>query len=54
MVRVMLRVKTRKPVKALSGYEQCILAKTIVPPPRPLSCRRYKPSPNELKGRMAM
>ena len=37
-------------LQALSGYTQCVLAKTIVPPPRPLSCRRYKLTKNELKG----
>ena len=30
---------------------KCILAKTIVPPPRPLLCQHHKPTKNELKGR---
>ena len=33
-----------KACEGLVGYAQCILAKIIVPPPRPLSCRRCKPT----------
>ena len=30
--------------KALSDYTQGMLVNNIVPPPRPLLCRRYKPT----------
>ena len=37
-------------MKALYSYTQCILAKNTVPPPRPLLCRRYKPTKMRLRG----
>ena len=39
-------------MKAVHGSTHCILAHNEVPPPRPLLCKRYKPTKNELKGRM--
>ena len=42
-------------LQSLKAFKvQCIIAKIIVPPPRPLLYKRYKMTKNELKGRKAM